>query len=322
MAQNTSFRVLSIGDLAADLIVPLVNLPLYVGEDQVVEQILVEPGGAGNFLILGARLGMQMQSLAAVGQDIFGSAILALLQQEGVDVSTVVSQAGGKTTTVLVLVDQQGRHVFLGQFGTGAAVPFSDVWQAAIQKADALHTWGYTLGETCLKSAMLDAIQYAHSHNIPVFFDPGPQMPVLAPQECRELLAACHGIFLTEAEIPALSGGVYGKDGVQRLLQEGADMVCIKKGMAGCEIISAKGSISRPGFSVTVRDTTAAGDTFAAGFIYAYLNAWPLTDVAEFANAVGAAKVQKMGSGRQVPTLLEIQAILQKYHSTLSSRLK
>jgi sugar/nucleoside kinase (ribokinase family) len=51
-----------------------------------------------------------------------------------------------------------------------------------------------------------------------------------------------------------------------------------------------------------VRDTAAAGDSFDAAFIYAYLRGWPLSDIAAFANAMGAAKVQKLGSGSSVPT--------------------
>jgi len=62
-----------------------------------------------------------------------------------------------------------------------------------------------------------------------------------------------------------------------------------------------------------VRDTSAAGDSFDAAFIYAYLRGWSLADVAAFANAVGAAKVQKIGSGTQVPTADEVRAVLKKY---------
>jgi sugar/nucleoside kinase (ribokinase family) len=64
-----------------------------------------------------------------------------------------------------------------------------------------------------------------------------------------------------------------------------------------------------------VKVTTAAGDSFAAAFIYGYLNGWSMGDLAAFANAMGAAKVRKVGSGTQVPTAADVREVLKTYQA-------
>jgi sugar/nucleoside kinase (ribokinase family) len=62
-----------------------------------------------------------------------------------------------------------------------------------------------------------------------------------------------------------------------------------------------------------VRDATAAGDSLDAAVIYAYLNHLPLPALGALANAAGAAKVQKLGTGHNVPTVTEIAGVLDRF---------
>ena len=94
-------------------------------------------------------------------------------------------------------------------------------------------------------------------------------------------------------------------------------MVCVKRGPQGCVILTPDQKIQHAGYPVEVRDTNAAGDSFAAAFIYAYLRGWSLENVAAFANAMGAAKVKKLGSGTHVPTFDEVLAVLKSYNTQI-----
>jgi sugar/nucleoside kinase (ribokinase family) len=49
----------------------------------------------------------------------------------------------------------------------------------------------------------------------------------------------------------------------------------------------------------------------AAAALYAYLHDYPLAKLLLLANATGAAAVQKLGAGANVPNRAEIQAVLQ-----------
>jgi sugar/nucleoside kinase (ribokinase family) len=307
-----TFYVASFGDLVVDVVAGVPALPVEAARDQLLDYIRLEPGGAGNFLIAGQRLGMHMRASGAVGQDAFGGIVLRILEEEGVDVSHVQYLPVGTTTTVLVLVDRLGQHVFLGRSGEGPEVLPGPWVKTFLEGVQALHLWGYTFMETALVTSMLHLAEEAYRCGVPVFFDPGPQLRA-SELQIKHLLQLTQVILLTEAEMPLVTGGLWGSEGIEALLASGPSMVVLKQGVKGCTVYTRTEMIVSPGFPVPLRDTTAAGDSFAAAFVYGYLRGWPLERVAAFANATGAAKVQKVGSGRQVPTAEEVRQVLRAF---------
>jgi ribokinase len=310
---HTPMRVISIGDLVADLVVTIPQLPVEANRHQLAQSIRIEPGGAGNFLIAGARLGMQMVAVGTLGVDIFGQAVADRLQLEQVDLRGVVRSDGSTTTTVIVLVDDHGGHVFLGAYGEGPQVVLPASWTDEIAASQAVFSAGYTLQEKRISEATFTALDFAKAQGMPVFFDPGFEIARCTPEQKTRAVAASRVLLLTEEELPLLTGGAPGVEAARRLMDVGPELVCLKRGQNGCMIISRDQVIEHSGYPVPVRDTAAAGDSFDAAFIYAYLHKWPLTDVAAFANAMGAAKVQKVGSGSSVPTAAEVQQVLDEY---------
>jgi sugar/nucleoside kinase (ribokinase family) len=308
----SSFHVISIGDLVADVVVAIPELPVEADFNQLVREIQLEPGGAGNFLIAGARLGMQMEALGAVGEDIYGAAILDILAGEWVEINRVLRQKGGTTTTVFVLVDDSGHHVFLGHYGEGPDVILPESWRQALAGADAVTAFGYTLQEKRMARSMMDGLRFANSRGIPVFFDPGPFMQTATEEERNIILSCCHAILMTEQEIPFMTGGKSGIEAARGLLDAGPKIICIKRGLQGCQIFTKEGTAQHEGYHVKVVDTTGAGDTFAAAFVYAYLQGWSIEKIASFANAMGAAMVQKLGSGRHAPSWEDINQIIRE----------
>lgn len=305
-------RVASFGDLVMDVVAGVPRLPIEAARDQLLDYIRIEPGGAGNFLITGQRLGMSMCAGGAVGEDTFGYLVLQILRDEGVDVSEVHHLPGGTTTTVFVLVDRLGEHVFLGRSGEGPELLPGPWMETFLEDVQALQVWGYTFMEKPLVESMLQLVEMAHQRGIPVFFDPGPQLQA-TPEYLERLLRCTRVILLTEAEVPLVTGGCIGAEGIERLLDRGPGLVVVKQGVKGCTVHTRTETVVAPGFPVPLRDTTGAGDAFAAAFLYGYLHEWPLHQVATFANATGAAKVQKIGSGRQVPTADEVRRVLRDF---------
>ncbi len=343
MPTSSPFHILSIGDFVIDILVGVNQFPIYPASHQIVNNIDFEPGGAGNFLIAGSRLGLNMSALGAIGNDKFSQSMLNLLEQENIDISGIVRQEDGETTKVIVLADDSGKHVFLGHHGEGPVVSFSENWRTLIKNTDAFQAWGYALREERFTQAFLDSMVYAKELNVPVFLDPGPHFGDATLEQRSTAVKNADVILLTEDEIPSMPidakadaleppilGESVGKippmiEGLggrqhksyatdaKKLLELGPSMVCVKLGAQGCEIFTKNDTAKHPGFPVTVRDTSAAGDSFDAAFIYAYLHKWTLPQIAAFANAMGAAKVKKYGTGRQVPTADEIRQILEEF---------
>lgn len=307
------YKVVSLGDLVVDVVVAIPQLPVLAGQHQFVRNLRIEPGGAGNFLIAGSRIGMSMAALGTIGADVYGTAVIDILKAEGIDIEGVIQDTGTSSTIVIVLVDDQGRHVFLGGYGVGPVIAVPDSWHEKLNQADAVFGCGYTLQEERLSEAVIYTMQYARQRGIPVFFDPGPEMELATPSQVISVLKSSDVLLLTEEEIPLMCDGRDGFQEAESLLQHGLEMVCVKRGGNGCVIFHKNGVVKVDGLKVTVKDTTAAGDSFAAAFIYAYLHNWGIVETAEFANAMGAAKVMKVGSGRNVPTADELRAVLKEH---------
>jgi ribokinase len=308
-----SKKVVTVGDFVADLVVSIPGLPAEPGVHQLASSIAVEPGGSGNFVIAGSHLGLDMRFLGVRGVDPFGQLAASALENEGIDTTGLICQENGSTTTVIVLVDEAGQHVFLGKYGTGPEVVVSPGWLEQIDTASAVFVSGYTLHEARLVKAAQECIQFARQHDIPVFFDPGPFGVGMPERLIRGILEKTSVLLLTEEEIPLVVQGKAGLEACRMLLRTGPNLVCVKRGSKGCVILTADQEIQHPGYPVEVRDTNAAGDSFDAAFVYGYLSRWSLDSMAAFANAMGAAKVKKLGSGTQVPTLEEVLDLLKSY---------
>jgi len=314
MDNQRPFFILSFADLVADVVIEVSRLPVEPAAHQTVRHIVLEPGGAGNFLIAGQRLGLAMHCAAIIGSDAFGSEIINILRTEGVDVGGIQVQGQEATSTVIVLTDQNQQHVFLGKYGAGADIPLSGLWKKLIREADAVQFWGYSYLEERIRPALIEAVEYAGAQSCLIAFDPGPLFSNANDEYHRLFLSHSDIILLTEEEIPSLLGMGAGLEHAPHLLSLGPQIVCVKCGPKGCIVFRDQEQVSHPGYAVEVRDTSAAGDAFNAAFLYGVLHQWTLEQTAAFANAVGAAKVQKLGSGRSVPTKKEVINLLKKFH--------
>jgi 5-dehydro-2-deoxygluconokinase len=58
-------------------------------------------------------------------------------------------------------------------------------------------------------------------------------------------------------------------------------------------------------------NTLGAGDAFASGFIYGYLNDWGWYKAARMGNATGAIVVTRQGCANDMPTLDEALALVE-----------
>ena len=289
-------RIVAVGDLTADLIVEVPELPIRADDFLLAEQVGLEPGGSANLLILLARLGASAVALGTLGADLWGDQVYQILKSEGVDPSPIRRE--GTTSVALVLVDARGRHSFVGSYGKGKPLLLGDRETRIIIGADALFTSGYSLAEARLRNLTLQALEVAGQAGIPRFFDPGPAFKSLQPEVQRRALACSDVMLLTEEELLELS-------------LSGPHTVVVKRGAAGCRVY-AEGSeaVEIPGLTGPVRDTTAAGDCFAAGYIWAKLQGRCPEECARLANCAGAAAVGKLGGGRNVPTVEELRELI------------
>jgi 5-dehydro-2-deoxygluconokinase len=92
------------------------------------------------------------------------------------------------------------------------------------------------------------------------------------------------------------------------------EAVVLKVGAQGAEVHLASGEvIEAGGFPVEIYNVLGAGDAFAGGFVYGYVNGWGWYRAARLGNACGAIVVTKHGCANFMPTMPEIEAFVAPY---------
>jgi sugar/nucleoside kinase (ribokinase family) len=302
--------VISIGDLVVDLIAPT-RLPILPFQHQEIRGLYLEAGGGCNFNIMGQRLGLDVRPVGAIGEDVFGHELRAMLTAEGIDLGAVAVLPGSHTCVVLDLIDRETHaHTFVGSLADGPLVEFTPAVDALIGGAGAIFTQGYNLHEEQLPRLLDGVLESARRQRVPIYCDTGPTLGNgIPPERIRWLIEHCAVVVMTEDETPLATEGRTGEAAFNYLFEAGAQAVVVKQGAAGCTVALPGERFTVSGFNVQLVDTVGAGDCFNAALIYGRLHGFDWRAAAELANAAGAASVQKRGSGRNVPTRAEVEAV-------------
>ena len=296
-----SYDLIILGDLVADVIIPIERLPLAALQHGWAEGLFVEPGGAGNGLVAARRMGLHTATLGSIGPDRYGAEMIELLKAEGVVADHVLVCGDRQTVVCIVMTDTLGQHVYLGVKDKIGYWPFPAEWHGVIERSRALFTDGYTVRDVLRPSDLLAALASARRGGAPVFFDPGPSITFIAPELIAQVLAATDVLLLTDDEAEYLCQARDRAGMARELLARGPGTVVIKHGAEGCSVTTASERITHPGFPVEMVDTVGAGDSFAAAFIAGWLRGGSLADCAALANAMGALVVTQRGAGTRIP---------------------
>lgn len=305
--------IIVLGDMIADLNMQIPSSPIQAGECHRATYFELGPGGATNVAIMAARLGLSVGCVGEVGNDYFGKIILEGLELEGIDTTELVVTNQAETPVAGVVVDANGEPAYLGYRGSLQIKSFLPRWDASIQVAEALFAGGWAEDDS-IPGIVLEGMRIARQSGVPIFFDPGPGNPEINNSWWDEAVDLTTVILANEDEIRNMTGLDQPNEAASNLLSCGLEMVVTKRGPEGCSILTEVAVHDALGFPVQVRDTTGAGDSFNAAVMFSYLHEFPLERLGTLANAVGAAKVQKLGTGHNVPTISEIAEVLERFN--------
>lgn len=304
--------IVVLGDLIADFSLRIPAFPVQAGDLTRADYLGLGPGGATNVAIMAARLGLDVSCLGEVGEDRFGRVVLEGLHQEGIDTSRVVVSAEAETPVAGVIVDSQGEPAYLGYRGRLTIKELKSDWGDLIAQAEGLFVDGWE-DQPFEHKIILAGLRAARAAEVPTFFDPGPGNPEFDLDWHRQAAELADVILATEAEASRLTGLPDPLASAKALLGLGPELVVVKRGVAGCLLLTPEATEIAPGLPVEVRDATGAGDSLAAAVIYGWLAGLDLETLGALANATGAAKVRKLGTGHNVPTRQEVQSMLEEF---------
>jgi 5-dehydro-2-deoxygluconokinase len=129
--------------------------------------------------------------------------------------------------------------------------------------------------------------------------------------QMRTLLGSATIAVGTEDELAAASATNDVAQGATTLLTSGMQALVLKRGARGSTVFRPdRPPVDAAPFPITVLNVLGAGDAFASGFLYGYLQGWPLERAARMGNACGAIVVTRHGCANFMPTLDEVSAFI------------
>lgn len=298
-----------LGDLIADLGMRLSDFPVRAEDIHRLSYMDMGPGGACNVAIMAARFGLQVGCIGEVGDDGFGQLVRAGLEREGVGTAHLQVTPGARTPVAGVIVDHSGEPAYLGYRGNLHIRHWPAAWDTPVKQAEALFADGWAENRD-VPAMVLQGFRLARTAGVPVYFDPGPGNPEVDSAWIQEAVALSRVLLLNRSEAISLVGDLKDTRLVSTLLAMGPEWVVLKRGSEGLILAHGKEQIDAPGFSVEVKDTTGAGDSVTGAIMYGILKGLALEKLAVLAAATGAAKVMKLGTGHNLPTLAEIASVL------------
>jgi 5-dehydro-2-deoxygluconokinase len=338
MATAKTYDIITMGRSSIDLYSNDIGAPF-----EEITSFAAYVGGCPLNISVGMRrLGSRSALLTAVGADMVGNFLLHFLQQEGVETQFIPRKEGKRTSAVILGIEPPDRFPLTYYRDNAADIELTidDVLQTPISDSRILLITGTGLSKEPSRSATLFTAEMARQAGTTVVLDIDfrPDQwhdPRAFGVTLRSALRLVDIVLGTEDEINAamltdpsqirlthsqisdarVSGDIDAA--IQTILTLGPRVLLQKRGAAGSRVHLASPDgppqqIDAPGFPVEVFSILGAGDAFAAGALYGFVQGWDWYKVARLGNACGAIVVTKPGCANFTPTYDEVMAFVEQ----------
>ncbi|MDW2799121.1 carbohydrate kinase family protein [Clostridium boliviensis] len=296
------------GDINIDIVIPGVEQLPGAGQEHVIEDMSVYPGGGAALFSLGlGKLGLTPAFQGSVGADCHGTWLREELMRSHVDCTFLRTSLKSKTGISLSFTNEKDRS-FLTYRGTNEEWNLEEIDFDGVKNSGHIHLTSYA-GSRNHHSFKKVLKKIREISSATVSFDVGWDETGEWYEGIYELLPFIDILFMNEAEAVHYTRGLSAKEAALEFSKHCA-MAVIKLGKKGS--IGAKdGTLTQSGpYTVNAVDTTGAGDSFNAGFVYGFLKGDTMKQCLILANACGAMSVTAYGGNTAFPSNEELYHFL------------
>jgi sugar/nucleoside kinase (ribokinase family) len=278
-----------VGDLVEDIIV-WVEGPIEHATDSPARIVRTRGGSGANVAIAagGVAGATGVRFIGRVGSDPLGSQLEKEMTDAGIDARL---QHEGRTGTIVILVDASGERTMIPD--RGAAAELGAIDPAALRGVGWLHLTIYGFETAVSTKALLDLAEIAHRNDIAVSID-ASSVSVLRKLGFDEV----HSLFdrLAPTVVFANEDEAEFLELLTRVPVAGRT-VLVKRGADPVSIVTADGTVDVEIPPVDeVRDSTGAGDCFAAAFSIASMSGRTASEAVSDAAAAAAIVLKTPGA--------------------------
>jgi 5-dehydro-2-deoxygluconokinase len=323
MMTDKRFDLISLGRLAVDLYANQVGVPL--GK---VRSFNVYAGGCPANIAVGARrLGLRVAMCSRVGTDGLSDGLIDFMADEGIHTEYITRDPDHLPGLAFlsILPPDTFPLVYFRPDPADMYLSIADVKQVPIEDSRVLITAGTRFSGQTARSGALYAMERARAAGTLVALDLDLRRTLWHDlteygANLRSALPLTDIVIGTEDEILAASGCPTLDAAVAQLLTQVRLAVAVKRGQSGSEVYTPDNRIYQAApFKVDVLNVLGAGDAWAAGFLYGYLQGWDWQRCAQFGNATGAIIVTRHACANAMPTLREVDDFIETQQRTFTS---
>lgn len=300
---NTKPTILAIGKASQDVFltsskdfqpykykgVEYEQLPL--GKKLHVDDVYFSSGGnATNAAATFARQGLHSKYMWVLGSDISSQAILATLDDEDIDTSSVVQDEHYKASYSTILLAPTGERTVLNYMGSSIEKFRNAFDLQVIDSAD----WLYVSSVNDMR-LIEEIVTRAEKAGVKIMMNPSGR-ELEEPRKLKPLLEDIEVISLNKEEAQELVAGETLEE-LARHLTHYCPVVLVSDGPNGVVATDSK-TIIRAGMyeDVKVVDRLGAGDAFSSGFLSQWARGKSLKEAIIFASANSTSVVTKIGA--------------------------
>lgn len=263
----------------------------------------VSGGSAANSLAVFASLGGSGAFIGKVADDQLGEIFTHDIRASGVDFLTPPLEGGAATARCLIMVTPDAERSMCTYLGACAELSAADLDRAMIEDAKITLLEGYLFDKDNAKEAFREASRIAHAAGNKVAL-------TLSDAKCVErhhaefmdlLERHVDILFANEKEIAALCK-TNDIQAAAEMVRGYCDVAVLTLGSKGAMVVTPQETIRvAPAKVAQVVDTTGAGDSFSATFLFGMTEGWPLAECGRMSAEVAGEIISQIGARPQRP---------------------
>lgn len=264
-------------------------------------------GGAANFAVGISRLGLRSGFVGCIGNDENGILFKKTIENEKVDTNFLKVYENELTGFTIIINTQRGEHAIYAYRGANNKLELNREILNYLNKAKIIHL--ASINHKVLK----ELISLRENIKAKLSIDPGRILLSKGFDDLKGMLSSFDFLFMNKNEFKVFLGEDPTKQHVLKVAKKLSLTLSVQMGKNGSLVSNGKTIHHINAFKIRkVVDTTAAGDSYAVGFIFGCLKNKSMTDCALLGHAVAAIKIQREGALQVMPRLDELKEFLIK----------
>lgn len=291
-----------LGSINMDMVISTPYMPKN-GETLTGSNFFLNGGGKGaNQAVAAGKQGSNVKLIASVGDDVFGTDLIAKLNEYNVNTSFINRLANTNTGVAMIIIEDGDNRIILDS-GANGKISKEDIDNALAEANNG------DIFITQLENnfdAVLYGLKCAKAKGMTTIFNPAP-----AKVLDNEFFKYVDYLILNETECEIFTGILPTDEAsmikaYEKFQEMGVGNLIITLGSKGSICFSGEEKLVIKAHKVKAIDTTAAGDTYVGSFASRLALGESVLDSLNYASLCSALTCLKKGAQQSIPTLEEV----------------